>query len=265
MNRTLSSHEPWGAALPPLSARRGDLVFFVVSLLFALTSFVPDSAGALGIDLVHMDKTRAAPPLWPPLCILEALSWYGRRFDLLMLHGPLYFRAMMWGDVLFTGPFYLFAAYAFLRGRDWIRVPAFVYASHVLSYAVILTAENLAGPYASPAPAVLFAFYTPYWIFGVALMIRLRRHRPFTSRYSIHRAAPDAIVTRVPQAQRSCPAVLLLPDTLPPRAFRPECAGPGALRARRCSARRRSPGSRRCWPPRSRAGTRPGPAPPRGP
>jgi hypothetical protein len=166
----------------PLAERRGDYVFILICLSFSLTALIPDAAGALGVDLVHMDRTRQAPPPWPPLFVLEALAWYGQRYDLLLLHNPLYFRAMMWGDVLFTGPFYLAAAYAFYRGRDWIRVPAFFYASHVLSYAVIITAEDLAGPYASPAPLLLFALYVPFWVFAVALMIRLRRHRPFTAR-----------------------------------------------------------------------------------
>ena len=88
---------------------------------------------------------------------------------------------MMWGDVFFLGPFYAVALYAFVRGCNWIRVPTFVYGSHVLSYALVLGPEQLNGIYASPRPAVLFAFYTPYWIFAVALMIRVRRKQPFAS------------------------------------------------------------------------------------
>jgi hypothetical protein len=166
----------------PLRERRGDLLLMALCASFVLTTFLPDSASVLRVDLVHFERTRAAPPAWPPLFLLEPLRWYGETCDRLFLHNPLYFRAMMWGDVFFTGPFYAAALYAFWRGRNWIRIPAFLYGSHVLSYAVVLTAEQLRGPYASPNPALLFALYVPYWLFGLALMIRLRRHRPFDRR-----------------------------------------------------------------------------------
>jgi len=162
-----------------LRARRGDIVFVVILAVFLFTTFGFDLTAVLDVDLVNADRTLAAPPSWPPRIILSALARYGEECDHLFLHNPLYFRAMMWGDIFFLGPFYAVALYAFVRGRNWIRVPIFFYASHVLSYAVVLGAEQLNGIYASPRPGVLFAFYAPYWVFAVALTIRVRRVEPF--------------------------------------------------------------------------------------
>jgi hypothetical protein len=32
-------------------------------------------------------------------------------------------KAMIWADVIFFGPFYVIATYAFIAGKEWIRVP----------------------------------------------------------------------------------------------------------------------------------------------
>lgn len=163
----------------PLRERPGDYAFIAICAAFFMAVLISDVTSVSRVDFLDFEKTRAHPPIWPPWPAVEATWDYAKRFDHLVLHNPLYFRAMMWGDVFFTGPFYLAAIYAFLRGRNWLRIPAFLYACHVLSYAVVLTAEQLAGPYASPNPVVLFAMYGPFWLFAGALMIRLRRHRPF--------------------------------------------------------------------------------------
>jgi len=166
----------------PLRARRGDIVIVAILVAFLFTTFVFDVTSVLDIDLSNADRTFAASPSWPPHFILSELVRYGEECDHLFLHNPLYFRAMMWGDIFFLGPFYAVALYAFVRGCNWIRVPTFLYGSHVLSYALILGAEQLNGIYASPKPAVLFGFYAPYWIFAVALMVRVRRVEPFAAK-----------------------------------------------------------------------------------
>jgi hypothetical protein len=170
--------EPAGRTVP-LRERPHDYVFIALCASYILAVLLTDVTAVMRVDFIHFDATRAKPPFWPPMFMLEATRWYGEHVDRLFLYNPLYFRAMMWGDVFFTGPFYVAAIYAFARGRNWIRIPAFLYASHVLSYAVVLTAEQLKGPYLSPRPALLFALYGPFWLFGLALMYRLRRHRPF--------------------------------------------------------------------------------------
>jgi hypothetical protein len=157
----------------------GDAALFVVCLVFALTTFVPDVTCVLGIDLVDFEATRKDPPLWPPLFVLEALVRYGRACDLLFLHNPPWYRAAMFGDIFVLGPYYLLAAYALVLRRRWIRIPTFVYAAHALTLMPLLVVEHLAGPYASPAPALVLGAYAPYWLFAALMSWRMRRPDPF--------------------------------------------------------------------------------------
>ena len=39
-----------------------------------------------------------------------------------------WYRATIWIDSLVFGPFYVFAMWAFWKGKNWIRVPSFVWA-----------------------------------------------------------------------------------------------------------------------------------------
>lgn len=158
-----------------------DALLFVICILFTLTTFVPDITAVLGIDLVHFEATRAHPPLWPPLFVLEALVRYGSACDLLFLHNPPWYRAIMFGDIFVLGAYYVAAAYALVARQRWIRVPTFIYASHVLTVAPLLVVEHLYGPLASPAPVMVLAAYAPYWLFPVLMLWRVRRPDPFAA------------------------------------------------------------------------------------
>lgn len=161
--------------------RPGDAALFVVCLVFIVTTFVPDITSVLGIDLENFGATRAHPPLWPPLFVLEQLVKYGQDCDRLMIHNPPWFRAVMFGDVCVLGPYYIGAAYALAAKRRWIRIPTFIYATHVLTVAPLLIVEHLYGPFASPAPVKVLAFYAPYWILPIVMMWRMRRSDPFAA------------------------------------------------------------------------------------
>jgi hypothetical protein len=50
---------------------------------------------------------------------------------------------------LFYGPFYLFAIYAFLRGRDWIRVPGLMWAWGMFYTVTVILYEEAVGEYPS--------------------------------------------------------------------------------------------------------------------
>jgi hypothetical protein len=161
--------------------RPGDGALFVVCVVFTITTFVPDITAVLGIDLVHFEATRAAPPLWPPLFVLEALVRYGRACDLLFLHEPPWYRAIMFGDIFVLGPYYIAAAWALTTRGRWIRIPTFIYATHVLTVAPLLVVEELRGPLASPAPAMVLGAYAPYWIMAALMALRMRRPDPFAA------------------------------------------------------------------------------------
>ena len=55
---------------------------------------------------------------------------------------PAFFRMTIWIDVVAFGPFYAFAIYAFIRGREWIRVPALVWSGVMMTNVAIILFEE---------------------------------------------------------------------------------------------------------------------------
>lgn len=104
----------------PLRRRPVDLVFlafFVINATFI--TYIVDIE-----QLVIVDPSTFDYPLWPPPPLVDLVHWYGENYDPLLIARPPFWRMTIWIDVIFFGPFYFFALYAFIRGRDWIRVPS---------------------------------------------------------------------------------------------------------------------------------------------
>ena len=79
------------------------------------------------------------------------------------------------------GPFYLTAIYAFVKGKDWIRIPTIIVMSILFTNVFIICSEEIFGP--TPAinlPLVLFA-NTPWFLFPVFLIWKMwKNEHPFT-------------------------------------------------------------------------------------
>ena len=169
----------------PLLRRKGDLVFlgfFVVNLFFI--TYIVDLE-----QLVIDDPARFAYPAWPPPVLVDLVHWWGRRFDPVLLARPVWWKMTIWIDVLFFGPYYVAAIYAFFKGRDWIRVPSFVYAGLMMANVTIIMGEELFGAHATPAPLVVGLANAPWVLFPVALIARLGRSpKPFAE--PAHRGSP---------------------------------------------------------------------------
>lgn len=90
---------------------------------------------------------------------------------------PVWWRATIWIDAVFFGPFYAFAIYAFIRGRNWIRVPAIIYASVMLTNVIIILSEEIWGPNATPRLANVIGANAA-WIIAPALVIWRMRKDP---------------------------------------------------------------------------------------
>ena len=161
----------------PLGRRPWDLVFvafFVVTLGFI--TYVVDLEQLVIDDPAHYDH-----PVWPPAPLVDLVHWWGRTYDPLLLARPPFWRMTIWIDVLFFGPFYAFAIYAFVRGRDWIRVPALVWAGMMTSNVLIILMEERYGAHASPRWPVVLAANLPWLLLPAAVVVRLaRRQHPFT-------------------------------------------------------------------------------------
>ena len=122
----------------PLSKRPGDvliLAFFVVNLLFI--TYMVDLE-----QLVIADPAHFSYPIWPPPLVVDAVHWWGRTFDPVLMARPVWWKMTIWIDAIFFGPFYVFAICAFVKARDWIRIPGIIYASAMLTNVMIILGEE---------------------------------------------------------------------------------------------------------------------------
>jgi emopamil binding protein len=161
----------------PLSRRPLDaalVAFFVVNLCF--TTYVVSLEQVVVADPFHFN-----PPVWPPERLLALVHWWERSFDPLLLARPAWYRATIWLDVLLFGPFYAAAIYAFARGRDWIRLPAVIWASMLFTNVFIILFDELKGIHATPSPGVVVAANAPWLLVPLVVVWRVARsEHPFT-------------------------------------------------------------------------------------
>jgi hypothetical protein len=155
--------------LIPLSKRPLDLLyvsFFLINLLFI--TYIVDIE-----QLIIADASRFHYPLWPPEPLVDLVHWWGRTFDPLLLARPPWWRATIWIDSLFFGPFYAFAIYAFVKGKAWIRVPTIIWGSVMMTNVTIILFEEMVGPHATPRPITVLLVNAPWFLFPVALIARM--------------------------------------------------------------------------------------------
>lgn len=161
----------------PIRSRPMDIllvVFFSINLLFI-------SYGISLEQLVIADPSNFTYPLWPPKFIIDATHWYGKNFDPALIARPPWWKATIWIDVLFFGPFYASAIYAFIKGKEWIRFPSIVYASVMLTNVTIILFEESWGLHKSPYLLYVILANASWIAFPVLLLFRMRNQaHPFT-------------------------------------------------------------------------------------
>jgi EXPERA (EXPanded EBP superfamily) len=161
----------------PLRRRPRDLLFVAFFLLnLCFIPYIVDVEQLIIADPAHFQY-----PLWPPAPLVDLVHWWGRTFDPLLLARPVWWKMTIWIDALGFGPFYTVALYAFLRGRDWIRIPTIIWASVLMTNVTIILGEELAGPHATPQPAMVILANLPWLLVPAAAIVRMtRRDHPFT-------------------------------------------------------------------------------------
>lgn len=160
----------------PLKERKIDLFFAVVFLTFALTSGISDLVPTLGIEM--------APDSPNPLA--RANYWYAVDADPLFMNPPVWMRIVTGLSTFVYGPFYLVLAYALIRGRNWIQLPAVIYATMISSITgfIVFGVEFFGEPQFQTQNAAKFlAFNTPYVLLPILLLVRMRKPEPFTRRF----------------------------------------------------------------------------------
>ena len=186
-----------------LRDRRVDLVFiafFVVNLGFITYFFDIE-------QLTVANATQmAAYPAWPPAPIVDLVHWYGNHWDPLLMARPAFYRMTIWIDVVAFGPFYAFAIYAFIRGRDWIRVPALVWAGVMMANVTMILYEERDGAYATSHFGVVLGANLPWGLLPVAVIVRLVHDHPFTVTRSGTADSADTPSAAAPAAPTQPPA-----------------------------------------------------------
>lgn len=159
----------------PLRRRKFDLAliaFFVVNLVF--TTYIVDIEQLIIANPEHFEY-----PVWPPPALVDLVHWYGDTFDPLLMARPPFWRMTIWIDVLFFGPFYAFATYAFIKGRNWIRVPALVWSGTMIANVLIILMDEAYGVTPAPNFAAVLGF-NALWLLMPFVMIWRMRRDPFT-------------------------------------------------------------------------------------
>jgi len=155
----------------PLRRRPLDIVILIY-LLFNLVAITY----LFNIEqIVIPDTSHFSYPAWPPKAVVDLSHWWGRTFDPLLHARPPWWRATIWIDAVLFGPYYAFAIYAFIRGRNWIRIPSIIYASIMLTNVTIIMSEEIWGPHASPHLASVVGANASWVIVPALLLIRMRR------------------------------------------------------------------------------------------
>ncbi len=170
----------------PLSQRRFDwlvIAFFLINLGFI--TYIVDLE-----QLVIADPNHFVYPLWPPPFFVDMVHAYARTYDPLVLARPVWWKVTIWFDALGFGPFYVFGLYAYIRGREWIRLPSIIYGTALFTIVTIILAEETFGPYKSPQLWVVYLDNAPWLLMPIAIITRLYlNEHPFTCVKSAEQAA----------------------------------------------------------------------------
>jgi hypothetical protein len=160
----------------PLGSRPLDIFFAVIFVVFALTSGISDALPTLGIPMTP-DSTNF---------LARANYWYAVDADPLFLHPPIWMRIVTGLSTFVYGPFYLLLSWCLVRGRNWIQLPAVIYATMIATFTGILVfgVEFFGEPQLRSLNAVKFlSFNLPYVLIPILLLVRMRRPMPFTRRF----------------------------------------------------------------------------------
>jgi hypothetical protein len=161
----------------PLSQRRGDILivaFFLLNLCFI--TYIVDFE-----QLVIPDPNNFVYPFWPPHAMVDLVHWWGHTFDPLLMARPVWWKVTILFDAVFFGPFYACAIYAYLKGKEWIRLPSIVWASMLFTVTTIIVFEEIYGQYRSPQLPIVLLANAPWILFPIFVAYRMGRSpHPFT-------------------------------------------------------------------------------------
>jgi len=157
----------------PLRKRPLDACLVAFFCVFAVSSLVYEQFIVFDVDIAR--ATDVFGRSW---------YWYARTFDPVFLDPPLWLRIMCAIDAYVFGACYVLFIFAFVKGWNWVRVPALLYGSAIVySTAVYFGWEFLDAANRSRANlAAVFVVNIPYTLVPLLLLWRVRHARPFDGR-----------------------------------------------------------------------------------
>jgi len=110
----------------------------------------------------------------------RANRWYGELAqDYYFLADHDYLRINTGISGMVYGPFYLLLVFAFIKGKNWIRIPAFIYVGAMMhGMTEFVIGEYWLGP-PPGRPIIFWAFNGPYGVIPLLLAYRMRKPNPF--------------------------------------------------------------------------------------
>ena len=113
---------------------------------------------------------------------MRAIHWWGRTADKLVLARPAWFQVAIWLEVFVQAPFYVLAILAFLRQQSWIRVPAIIYSTVLLTIMCLVLSEQYSGAHKTDKPWLVTAVYGAYVVMPIVVLARVRHAEVFLAR-----------------------------------------------------------------------------------
>ncbi len=161
----------------PLRERKWDyilLVFFAINLFFI--TYIVDIE-----QNIIPDPYNFTYPAWPPPFFVDMIHNYGSTIDPVLMARPVWWRTTIWIDTIFFGPYYAAAIYAIIKGKDWIRIPSFIWGSMLITNVLIILSEEIHGPYATPQLPAVMALNLPWLLLPLAVIYKMwKSEHPFT-------------------------------------------------------------------------------------
>jgi hypothetical protein len=132
-------------------------------------------------QLVIKDPANFTYPLWPLPFMIDLVHWWGRNFDPLQWARPVWWKMTIWIDVILFGPFYAAGLFAFIKGKEWIRIPCFIWSGIMFANVTIIMGEEFFGPHASGSPLIVALANAPWFLFPFFIVWRMARSpHPFS-------------------------------------------------------------------------------------
>jgi hypothetical protein len=159
-----------------LKDRKSDYFFIVFFSLFFITSMISDLIPTWYGELVPNH----------PNPLMQANYDYAKGCDPLFLHPPFWMRIVTGLSAFVYGPFYLVLVWAFIKGKNWIQVPAIIYGTmiSVITGILVFGVEFFGEPeWQCQNLGKFLPLNLPYVIIPILLIIRMRKELPFTRKF----------------------------------------------------------------------------------